>query len=530
MNIGIYSRKSKITESGESIKNQIELCKEYAYKYFKVQDLYIYEDEGFSGGNTKRPKYQEMLRNAKERKFDVLICYRLDRVSRNVLDFSNILETLTSNNIEFVSIRDHFDTSTPMGRAMMYIASVFAQLERETIAERIKDNMYKLAETGRWLGGITPLGYKATRILDNRTGKSISILANEAQESKLVELIFKKYLEVGSLTKLQLYTLKNSLKTRNNKDFNISSLKNILTNPVYMAADNQAYDYFLENSSLINKELNNMDFDGTYGIMAYNKNNEKKHTPSKRELSKWIVSIGVHRPIVTSTTWIKIQKMLLSNIHRSYSLDNKTAILTPLIKCKNCKVPLKIISKYEDKHVKHFYYKCRVKESTKSTDCHVKNLKGNICEELIFDSIEQYLTVDNLIDKLETYIHKETNHDKAIKIAELEKEIKETKNTIYQLTLILSSKTSSASKYIIKEIEQMDDKLQSLNKQLNILIKTCDTDNVTDDSCKLNHLINGSIHNILSHEQKKIVINKTIKNILWDGDKLEVELLPINNL
>ncbi|WP_304942617.1 recombinase family protein [Vallitalea guaymasensis] len=528
MNIGIYSRKSKITESGESIKNQIELCKEYAYNNFNVKNLYIYEDEGFSGGNTKRPKYQEMLSNAKERKFDVLICYRLDRVSRNVLDFSNILELLTSHNIEFVSIRDHFDTSTPMGRAMMYIASVFAQLERETIAERIKDNMYKLAETGRWLGGITPLGYKSTRIVDESTGKSISILSNVPQESKLVEIIFNKYLEFGSLTKLQLYTLKNNLKTRNNKDFNISSLKNILTNPVYMAADNEAYNYFLENNSLINKELSSQDFNGTHGIMAYNKNNEKKNAPHKNELSRWIISIGVHHPIVTSTNWIKVQSILLSNLHRNYSLGSKTAILTPLIKCKNCRVPLKIISKYEDKHVKHFYYKCRVKESSHNTNCHVKNLKGNLCEEIIFDSIEQYLSVDKLIDKLQNYINTKTDFDKDEGIIKLEKEISETKNAIYQLTLILSSKTSSASKYIIYEIEQMDDKLQSLNKQLKMLTDT--TTNDTDKDYNLNYLTNGSIHNLLSNEQKKILINKIIKDILWDGDKLEVELLPVNNL
>jgi site-specific DNA recombinase len=521
MNIGIYSRKSKITESGESIKNQIELCKEYAYKNFNVKNLYIYEDEGFSGGNTKRPRYQDMLRDVKAKKLDILVCYRLDRISRNVLDFSNILEVLSSNSIEFVSIRDHFDTSTPMGRAMMYIASVFAQLERETIAERIKDNMYKLAETGRWLGGITPLGYKSSRIIDKNTGKSISILTDIPQENTLVKTIFDKYLELGSLTKLQLYTLKNGLKTRNNKDFNISSLKNILSNPVYMAADNEAYNYFLKNNSLINKELSNMDFDGTYGIMAYNKNDEQKHTLHKRELSMWIISIGVHRPIIESTQWIKTQEMLSSNTRRNYSYGSKTSILTPLIKCKNCKVPLKVISKYENNKVKHFYYKCRVKESTHSTDCHIKNLKGNLCENLIFDSMEQYLTVDKLIDRLENYLHTNTTYNKDERIADLEKAISETKSSIYQLTLILSSKTSSASKYIIYEIEQMDKKLQSLNKQLDML--TNPQPNDTADY-HIDNLINGSIHNILSNEQKKLLIDKTIKNILWDGDKLEVEL------
>ncbi|MDO7204481.1 recombinase family protein [Paraclostridium bifermentans] len=87
------------------------------------------------------------------------MCYRLDRVLRNIADFSSLIEDLQKYNISFVSIREQFDTSTPMGRAMMFIASVFAQLERETIAERVRDNMLELAKSGRWLGGTAPLGF-----------------------------------------------------------------------------------------------------------------------------------------------------------------------------------------------------------------------------------------------------------------------------------------------------------------------------------------------------------------------------------
>ena len=143
MKIAIYSRKSKFTGKGDSIKNQIQLCKEYIYKNFNStdEDIIIYEDEGFSGGTTDRPQFKLMMKDAKAKKFDVLVCYRLDRISRNIADFSNLIEDLQENDIAFVSIREQFDTSTPMGRAMMYIASVFAQLERETIAERIRDNM-----------------------------------------------------------------------------------------------------------------------------------------------------------------------------------------------------------------------------------------------------------------------------------------------------------------------------------------------------------------------------------------------------
>lgn len=159
--IAIYSRKSKFTHKGESVQNQVAICRDYGNLHFLSKEFIIYEDEGFSGGNTDRPQYKQMIIDMKAKKFDVLICYRLDRVSRNILDFSELVELLQKHDVAFVSIKEQFDTSTPMGRAMMYIALVFAQLERETIAERIRDNMMQLARTGRWLGGITPTGFRS---------------------------------------------------------------------------------------------------------------------------------------------------------------------------------------------------------------------------------------------------------------------------------------------------------------------------------------------------------------------------------
>ena len=159
--IAIYSRKSVFTGKGESIENQIELCKNYCNTYVNSGsnlEYIIYEDEGFSGKNTNRPEFQHMIDDIKKNKIDTLICYRLDRISRNVADFSSTLELLQKYNVNFISIKERFDTSTPLGRAMIYIASVFAQLERETIAERVRDNMIQLAKSGRWLGGNIPYG------------------------------------------------------------------------------------------------------------------------------------------------------------------------------------------------------------------------------------------------------------------------------------------------------------------------------------------------------------------------------------
>ena len=160
----IYSRKSKFTGKGESIENQIELCRQYIAMHFgeeAAENVLVYEDEGFSGGNLERPQFKKMMKDSQKIAFAAIVVYRLDRINRNIGDFAKLIEDLGDRHIDFISIREQFDTSSPMGRAMMYIASVFSQLERETIAERIRDNMHELSKTGRWLGGTTPTGLQA---------------------------------------------------------------------------------------------------------------------------------------------------------------------------------------------------------------------------------------------------------------------------------------------------------------------------------------------------------------------------------
>ena len=143
--IAIYSRKSRFTGKGESVGNQIELCRQYLRAHEPdAPEPEIFEDDGFSGGDLNRPAFRRMMRAAEAGRFRMLIVYRLDRISRSIGDFTALIERLAQLNVAFVSIREQFDTSTPMGRAMMYIASVFSQLERETIAERIRDNLREL--------------------------------------------------------------------------------------------------------------------------------------------------------------------------------------------------------------------------------------------------------------------------------------------------------------------------------------------------------------------------------------------------
>lgn len=147
--------------------------------------------------------------------------------NRNVSGFSILLEEFNHLKISFICIKEQFDTSTPMGRAMMYVASVFAQLERETITERIRDNMMLFAQTRRWLGGNTPLGFESVKvtheIVDGKVKKSFQLKPIES-ELDLVRLIYKKYREVRSFTNLETYLLQNGFKTRQEKDFSTTAI------------------------------------------------------------------------------------------------------------------------------------------------------------------------------------------------------------------------------------------------------------------------------------------------------------------
>ena len=214
MNIAIYPRKSKFSPTSESIANQVAMCREYCDRCFDDPHYLVYdEDEGFSGKSTNRPAYTQMIEDMRAGKFQVLCCYRLDRISRNVRDFAELLDDLQRHNIAFVSVRNNFDTSTPFGRAMVYISSALAQMERETLAERVKDNLYEMARSGRWLGGVTPLGFVAKAQEVHRDDKKRKLLMLSPVEEELAQVrdLFDHFLRLGSVTKLLQYCLEHRI-------------------------------------------------------------------------------------------------------------------------------------------------------------------------------------------------------------------------------------------------------------------------------------------------------------------------------
>ncbi|MTI47597.1 MAG: recombinase family protein [Firmicutes bacterium] len=531
--IAIYSRKSKFTGKGESTENQIKLCKEYAYNHFQVGEILIYEDEGYSGGNTERPKFQEMIKAAENKEFNVLICYRLDRISRNIADFSSLIENLQESNIDFVSIREQFDTSTPMGRAMMYISSVFAQLERETIAERIKDNMYELARTGRWLGGNTPTGYtsKPQQYVDkDGTTRKMYVLSSVDGELKLIKSLYNKYLEVGSLTQLESWTLENNIKTRAGNDFDISALKMILSNPVYIISDRRIHKYFQNHNSDIANNID--DFDGIHGLMVFNKHDERRKTITKKDKSDWIVAVGKHKGVIPSKDWIKVQDQLINNRKKApRSGTSNVGLLTPLLICKNCGSKLRVISSRKNNNIYH-YYKCTLKERSRGSKCNIKNLNGRLADKYVIDEIKKINYENSEIYKqlksMENRIITELSSDKYQKETLL-RELENYKRSISNLTAQLAeNQDSKASKYIIEKIEEFDNKIKELKLHIKSWEQLSKSSNEEFECINaLFDLIKYFTKNFdnLKFEEKKNLISKIINEIWWDGYKLSINIL-----
>lgn len=185
----IYARQSVDRKDSISIESQIDFCK---YE-LKGGSCRVFKDKGYSGKNTDRPEFQKLLGEIRKGKVRRVIVYKLDRISRSILDFATMMELFQEYDVEFVSSTEKFDTSTPMGRAMLNICIVFAQLERETIQKRVTDAYYSRCLKGFHMSGQAPYGYQLepTVVEGIRTKKMVA----DPIAADHVRLMFEMYAE-----------------------------------------------------------------------------------------------------------------------------------------------------------------------------------------------------------------------------------------------------------------------------------------------------------------------------------------------
>ena len=194
----IYTRKS--SEEGldmefNSLEAQREACEAYvasqkAEGWAAIRERY--DDGGFSGGTLERPGLKQLLVDIEAGLIDVIVVYKIDRLSRSLMDFAKLVEVFDRNNVTFVSVTQSFNTTTSMGRLTLNILLSFAQFEREVIGERIRDKFAASRKRGMWMGGFVPMGY------DVRDRK---LVVNEA-EAQTVRMIFERFVTLGSASTL----------------------------------------------------------------------------------------------------------------------------------------------------------------------------------------------------------------------------------------------------------------------------------------------------------------------------------------
>jgi site-specific DNA recombinase len=226
----VYTRKS--SEEGlemefNSLEAQRESCEAYVASQRAEGWILVphrYDDGGFSGGTLDRPALKRLLVDIKAGKVDIVVVYKIDRLSRSLMDFSRLVEVFDQHKVTFVSVTQSFNTTTSMGRLTLNILLSFAQFEREVIGERIRDKFAASRKRGMWMGGWAPLGYEV---------RDRKLLVNEV-DAKLVRSIFQRFLKIGSATTLARELIAEDIRNKYGKLIDKGMLYKLLNNPVYV--------------------------------------------------------------------------------------------------------------------------------------------------------------------------------------------------------------------------------------------------------------------------------------------------------
>lgn len=509
----IYGRKSLFTGKGESIRNQIDACREYAEK--RNWNTIEYFDEGFSGKDTDRPGFQSLLKDIEQKKIDHVIFYKLDRISRKMLDILEFIEKTNGFGVGFVSITESFDTTTPLGRAMVHIAATFAQLEREMLQQRVRDNMLRLARTGRWLGGVTPTGYEAKQVqfLDEQDRTKIKyILMEIPKEIEVVKLLFRKYLEYRSLGLVEKYANQFHIRSKNDKAFCKQTIRDILANPVYVKADKKAYEYFKALNMDIASEIH--EFNGENGLMVYNKNIVRKGKSNElRKTDQWILSLGNHSGCIESMDWILVQKLLTDRgLKKNKFRNNFTSILSGILFCE-CGERMKIKHgrMNQIKGCKTIYYVC----PSKKEKCG-GNLRGDLADQAVFEALGNLsIELETILKKL-NYVEEQFVSDRNKK-DNAKAKTSSKKTAMKRLLLQLEEDLSEAVRSRILERIAMIDR--ELNEEL-MEIQGRNELLIEDFNMIKNKLV--SFEHLKDCRIRRRIVHKVLEKVVWRRGFLEV--------
>ena len=519
-----YGRKSVFSDKSDSIENQFRMSKEHCESRFfgQIDSWTQFSDEDFTGANTDRPDLKEMLAQIKEGLCDVLVVYQLDRLSRDVRDFANIYALLAEHNVMFISVKENIDTTTPIGRAMMYVIAVFAQMERETIAARVTDNMIGLAKKGLWVGGNPPEGFVRQPIIIN--GKNHVTIAPDPEGVRYVEWLFDIFLNNGySLQSMETAFRKQGIRTRRGAFFSTTQLYSILTSPFCVEATPEVYDFFAEKGCQMDPDSPREKWNGSVGVMVYGRTTEKNKKHQKQPPEKWLVCLGVHKPFMSAEKWLAVQTHFAKNkFDKTMKYD--IPLLKGILRCSCGSAMLCSRKKKVDGSVSSWYY-CLKRMRKGVEECDRTQIKVDILDEKVLD-IFRSIEADPLL--IHQFVREDIHTSDTPDPKTISSKISSCEMKIGRLASSLAlAENSTASKYIVAEIERLDLELQALKREYNMAIaanrkqaaaiKTAESK--AEDITKLIRGLDG-----FSAKEKNEILRTIIKECTWDGEKLSITL------
>lgn len=470
MRVALYPRVSTLEQArdGYSINEQIERMKKYCEAHDWIVSK-IYTDAGYSGGDTDRPGLQELIRDAEHHKFDAVLVYKLDRLSRSQKDTLTLIEDVfLPNGVNFISMTENFDTSTPFGRAMLGILSVFAQLEREQIKERMEVGKIGRAKEGKWCGSPhVPIGYE----LD---GDDLVINEYEAMQIQEMFRLFNLRISQRRISKMlhsKGYTYQNG-GTWAGKHY----IRPMIENKHYI------------------------------GMVSYK--------------GEWYE--GNQDPIVDVETFNKAQEILAEQ-DADYTKRSKrgTSLLSGLVHCGHCDnkyFSRSVVDKYSGKLN---YYTCykrsantgKWKDIPKEERCKNKIWKSNVLEEKILNEIRK-LSIDP--DSFEVKPREDENETK-IKI--IESRIKEIENQVSKLMDLysISGMDFNIVENKIKPLVEEKENLQITLRNLEVKDDKISKDEAVEIASSLCEIVDGS-----ATDEVQFLIRELIDKIVIDNEEVHV--------
>jgi DNA invertase Pin-like site-specific DNA recombinase len=267
----VYTRKSSeegLEQEFNSLDAQREACEAYVASqkpegWVLVPDRY--DDGGISGATLERPALKRLLANIEAKRIDVVVVYKIDRLSRALMDFAKLVEVFDRNNVTFVSVTQSFNTTTSMGRLTLNILLSFAQFEREVIGERIRDKFAASRKKGMWMGGFVPLGYDVEdrKLVVNKT------------EAATVRMMFARFVKIGSATALVRALREEGIRGKQGKLVDKGYVYKLLNNRVYVGeAVHKGTSYPGEHQAIIDRTL----WDRVHAILRESPRKRAAHT------------------------------------------------------------------------------------------------------------------------------------------------------------------------------------------------------------------------------------------------------------